>query len=92
MRVDLTVTLEQILRGAEQTLHLTHPEGCKKCKGSGGKDLWTTAATLKLPDAVLGTRIAVPTLEGAASVRVPPGTQPEKYAPFARQGPAGLRD
>jgi molecular chaperone DnaJ len=29
------------------------------------------------PDAVLGTRLEVPTLEGHATVTVPPGTQPD---------------
>lgn len=31
---------------------------------------------ITLPDAVLGTRLDVPTLDGSASVLIPPGTQP----------------
>jgi molecular chaperone DnaJ len=41
-----------------------------------GRDLWRTE-TIAVADAVLGTRIEVPTLEGAAEVTVPPGTQPD---------------
>jgi molecular chaperone DnaJ len=41
-----------------------------------GADLLRLEA-IPLTDAVLGTTLIVPTLEGAASVRVPPGTQPD---------------
>lgn len=41
-----------------------------------GANLWRTVR-LALPDAVLGTEIAVPTLDGEARVTVPPGSQPE---------------
>jgi molecular chaperone DnaJ len=41
-----------------------------------GADLWCTEE-LPLADAVLGTEIEVATLEGRASVAVPPGTQPD---------------
>jgi molecular chaperone DnaJ len=41
-----------------------------------GADLWR-AEDLHLPDAVLGTELSVPTLEGNAKVTVPPGTQPD---------------
>jgi molecular chaperone DnaJ len=40
-----------------------------------GPDLWRTE-TISVPDAVLGTRIEVPTLEGSVELTVPPGTQP----------------
>lgn len=40
-----------------------------------GVDLWRTE-TISVPDAVLGTHVQVPTLEGRAEVTVPPGTQP----------------
>lgn len=41
-----------------------------------GADLWRLQ-DLRLPDAVLGTELAVPTLEGNTEVTVPPGTQPD---------------
>jgi molecular chaperone DnaJ len=40
-----------------------------------GTDLWHTE-TISVPDAVLGTQLEVPTLEGRAKVTVPAGTQP----------------
>jgi molecular chaperone DnaJ len=40
-----------------------------------GADLWRTE-TIPVPDAVLGTRIEVPTLEARVELTVPPGTQP----------------
>ena len=40
-----------------------------------GVDLWRTE-TISVPDAVLGARIEVPTLEGGVELAVPPGTQP----------------
>jgi len=40
-----------------------------------GADLWRTQE-LNVADAVLGTEISVPTLEGPVSAKVPPGTQP----------------
>jgi molecular chaperone DnaJ len=41
-----------------------------------GVDLWREEA-VGAPDAVLGTRLEVATLEGRASVEVPPGSQPD---------------
>ncbi len=41
-----------------------------------GADLWRTE-TIPIADAVLGTRLEVPTLDGAATVTVPPGTRPD---------------
>ena len=41
-----------------------------------GSELWR-AETLSLVDAVLGTTLKVPTLDGKATVTVPPGTQPD---------------
>lgn len=40
-----------------------------------GADLWRVE-NLPVPDAVLGTRLQVPTLTGSAAVTVPAGTQP----------------
>ncbi len=40
-----------------------------------GADLWHNAA-IQIADAVLGTTLDVPTLDGPASVKVPAGTQP----------------
>ena len=40
-----------------------------------GADLWRQE-TISVVDAVLGTRLRVPTLERHATVRIPPGTQP----------------
>ena len=41
-----------------------------------GPHLWRLE-TIEIPDAVLGTKITVPTLHGKATVNIPPGTQPE---------------
>lgn len=41
-----------------------------------GAHLWRTE-TIDVADAVLGTRISVPTLDGSVSTVIPPGTQPE---------------
>jgi molecular chaperone DnaJ len=40
-----------------------------------GANLWRQE-TISIPDAVLGTRLRVPTLEQPATLSVPPGTQP----------------
>jgi molecular chaperone DnaJ len=40
-----------------------------------GADLWR-GETVRVPDAVLGASLQVPTLGGAATVKIPPGTQP----------------
>ncbi len=40
-----------------------------------GADLWHSVA-VSVADAALGTSLEVPTLEGRASVKIPPGTQP----------------
>ena len=40
-----------------------------------GADLWRVE-TLDAPDAVLGTELSVPTIDGMIAVKVPPGTQP----------------
>ena len=39
-----------------------------------GADLWRSE-TITIPDAVLGTQIDLPTLDGTIKVKVPPGTQ-----------------
>lgn len=41
-----------------------------------GADLWRLQE-LRLPDAVLGAKLTVPTLDGSTEVTVPPGTQPD---------------
>jgi molecular chaperone DnaJ len=41
-----------------------------------GTDLWRVE-TIAVADAALGTRLTVPTLEGHATVTIPPGTQPD---------------
>jgi molecular chaperone DnaJ len=41
-----------------------------------GADLWRTES-VGIADAVLGTRLDVPTLDGRATVTIPPGAQPE---------------
>lgn len=40
-----------------------------------GTDLWRVE-TVEIPDAVLGTSREVPTVDGHATVTIPPGTQP----------------
>jgi molecular chaperone DnaJ len=42
--------------------------------------------TIALTDAVLGTRLEVPTLDGSASVTVPPGTQPQAVLRLKKKG------
>lgn len=41
-----------------------------------GADLWRSES-LEVADAALGTRLAIPTLDGEVEVTVPPGTQPD---------------
>jgi molecular chaperone DnaJ len=41
-----------------------------------GPDLWYTE-TISVTDAVLGTELNIPTLDGGATVAIPPGTQPD---------------
>lgn len=41
-----------------------------------GEHLWRVE-TIEVTEAVLGTSLVVPTLDGTANVRVPPGTQPD---------------
>ena len=41
-----------------------------------GADLWHNT-TIGVPDAVLGTDLLIPTLDGSVTVKVAPGTQPE---------------
>lgn len=53
-----------------------------------GHDLYHETA-LAAPDAVLGTELQVPTLEGPATLRIPPGTQPgQKFRLRGRGLPA----
>ncbi len=50
----------------------THPDPRFDRRGA---DLWREQ-TIKVAEAVLGTTLEVPTLEGSVTVKVPPGTQP----------------
>jgi molecular chaperone DnaJ len=50
-----------------------------------GADLWRTE-TVHVAEAVLGTSIEVPTLDGPVTVTVPPGTQPDSILRLRGQG------
>lgn len=50
-----------------------------------GSDLWR-AETIGVADAALGTTLEVPTLEGTATVKVPPGTQPDSVMRLSGKG------
>lgn len=50
-----------------------------------GADLWRTE-TVEVADAVLGTKIAVPTLDGDAAVKIPPGSQSDTIFRLAGKG------
>ena len=50
-----------------------------------GADLWR-AETIPLTDAVLGTRLQVPTLDGDVQIKVPPGTQPNEILRLRGKG------
>ncbi len=53
-----------------------------------GADLWRTE-TISVIDAVLGTRVKVPTLDQPATVTVPPGTQPDTVLRLRGKGLPG---
>ena len=50
-----------------------------------GADLWRVE-TLDVADAVLGTKLTVPTLEGEVEVKVPAGTQPDEILRLRGKG------
>lgn len=50
-----------------------------------GAHLWRTAS-LSIPDVVLGTSLEVPTLDGPATVEIPPGTQPDAVLRLRAKG------
>ncbi len=50
-----------------------------------GADLWHNA-TIQIADAVLGTAMDVPTLDGSVSVKVPAGTQPGSVLRLRNKG------
>lgn len=50
-----------------------------------GSDLWCVQE-LALTDAVLGTQLQIPTLDGPTSVQVPPGTQPDTVLRLRHKG------
>lgn len=55
-----------------------------------GSDLWR-AETIGVADAALGTAIEVPTLDGKATVKVPPGTQPNAVLRLSGKGLPNFR-
>lgn len=50
-----------------------------------GADLWHSAV-IDVSDAALGTSLQVPTIDGTATVNVPPGTQPETVLRLTGKG------
>ena len=50
-----------------------------------GADLWRGEA-IEVADAVLGTKLKVPTLDGTVEVSVPPGTQPDEVLRLRGKG------
>ena len=50
-----------------------------------GADLWRTER-LDVPQAVLGTKLRVPTLEGEVDVTIPPGLQPDEMLRLRDRG------
>lgn len=50
-----------------------------------GADLWRVE-TVDVVDAVLGTRLTLPTLDGSIEVRVPPGMQPDQVLRLRGKG------
>jgi len=50
-----------------------------------GADLWRSE-TLEVVDAVLGTKLTVPTLQGEVDVKVPAGTQPDEILRLRGKG------
>lgn len=56
-----------------------------------GADLWLRA-NISVAEAALGTTLTVPTLEGSASVVVPPGTQPDAALRLKDKGLPGFAD
>ena len=50
-----------------------------------GADLWRLEI-IEIPDAVLGTKLKVPTLGGQVEVKVPPGTQPDEVLRLKGKG------
>ncbi len=50
-----------------------------------GPNLWRTE-TIEVTDAVLGTGLTVPTLDGSVKVSVPPGTQPDALLRLRNKG------
>ncbi len=50
-----------------------------------GRDLYRVE-TIDVADAVLGTSVAVPTLDGQMSIKVPPGTQPDSMLRLRGKG------
>lgn len=47
---------------------------------------------ISIPDAILGTDVAVPTLKGKAKVKIEPGTQPGKLLRMRERGIRGLNN
>ena len=56
-----------------------------------GKDL-IYALNLSLPDAILGTEVEIPTIEGKAKLKIPPACQAGKIFAFKSQGLAAVNE
>jgi molecular chaperone DnaJ len=54
-----------------------------------GRDLWRVEA-VSVVDAVLGTEVEAPTLEGPTNVSIPPGTQPDTVLRLRGKGLPGF--
>lgn len=50
-----------------------------------GADLWRLE-TIAIPDAVLGSKIMIPTLDGPVEVKIPAGTQPDEVLRLQGKG------
>ena len=56
-----------------------------------GANLWRTER-IELPDAVLGTKLKLPSLDGDIDLEVPPGTQPDSILRLRSKGLPGFGD
>ncbi len=56
-----------------------------------GNDIYYNLS-LSIPDAILGTKVEVPTLKGKAKVKIEPGTQPGKLLRMKERGIRGLNN
>ena len=78
-------------RSSPGDLHVavyTKPDGRFQRRGP---DLWR-AETIEITDAVLGTTLVVPTIQGQAKVKVPPGTQADEVLRLRGKGLSRYHD